>query len=264
MVYTNNHPDYTIANEMRLDRMESAPLYLKIASDLEAEISTGALRPGEKIESERTLSERTGVSRMTARQALRHLISKGLVETRPGHGTFVGSRKVEQRLETLSGFTEEIRRQGRQTSSVIVASATRRADETTAKALSLPASAQVHSLTRVRFVDGAPVALETTDIVAGMAPGLLERADFRSTSLYDTLRSEFDIVPTIAEQTLMAGLADANIARTLATEVGSPVLTLTRLTRDQSGNAFEYVRSTYRGDFFVMRVNLSLNPERPS
>lgn len=237
---------------------ENAPLYLRIATDLEAEIASGALKAGEKIESERVLSERLGVSRMTARQALRHLLSKGLVETRTGHGTFVGSRQIEQRLETLSGFTEEMARQGRHVSSVIVTSGTKPADEDCARALSLPATGMVHSLTRVRFVDGAPVALETTDVVARRTPGLLDLADFQTASLYATLTAHFSIVPTLAEQTLMAGLADAAMARTLHTQPGAPVLNLTRLTRDQDGNAFEYVRSAYRGDFFVMKVNLSL------
>ncbi len=238
--------------------MDEGPLYLRIAGDLEAGIASGALKAGEKIESERALSERLGVSRMTARQALRHLIGKGLVETRTGQGTFVGSRQIEQRLETLSGFTEEMARQGRHASSLIVASATRAADEATLKALGLPVGGKTHSLTRVRFVDGLPVALETTDVVAARTPGLLERADFRTTSLYATLTAEYGIVPTHAEQTLMAGLADANSARTLHTDPGAPVLELTRLTRDQDGNAFEFVRSTYRGDFFVMKVQLSL------
>lgn len=238
--------------------MDNGPLYLRIAGDLEAEIASGALKAGEKIESERVLSERMGVSRMTARQALRHLISKGLVETRTGQGTFVGNRQIEQRLETLSGFTEEMDRQGRQVSSVIVTSGTRQPDEDCARALALPASGKVHSLTRVRFVDGAPVALETTEIVAQRTRGLLDLADFQTTSLYATLTAQFGIVPTRAEQTLMAGLADSAIARTLHTQAGAPVLNLTRLTRDQDGNAFEYVRSTYRGDFFVMKVNLSL------
>ena len=238
--------------------MDNAPLYLRIAGDLEAEIASGGLKAGEKIDSERALSERMGVSRMTARQALRHLMSKGLVETRTGQGTFVGSRQIEQRLETLSGFTEEMDRQGRHVSSVVVTSSTRQPDEDCARALSLPASGKVHSLTRVRFVDGKPVALETTDVVASRTRGLLDLADFGTASLYATLTTRFGIVPTLAEQSLMAGLADAPIARTLHMEQGAPVLNLTRLTRDQDGNAFEYVRSTYRGDFFVMKVNLSL------
>ena len=229
-----------------------------IAGELEADIASGALKSGEKLESERALSERLGVSRMTARHALRHLTLKGLVETRTGHGTFVGSRQIEQRLETLSGFTDEMARQGRQVSSVVVAAATRRADADCARALSLPVGGLVHMLTRVRFADSAPVALETTEVVAASTPGLLEFADFGKTSLYATLTGRFGIVPTRAEQTLMAGLADIANARTLQVEPGAPVLKLTRLTRDQDGAAFEYVRSTYRGDFFVMKVDLSL------
>lgn len=238
--------------------MENAPLYLRIAGDLESEIASGTLKVGEKVESERVLSERFGVSRMTARQALRHLGSKGLVETRTGQGTFVGSRQIEQHLETLRGFTEEMGRQGRQASSVLVASGTAVADEDCARALSLSASSKVHRLTRIRFVDGDPVALETTSVLASRTPDLLHLADFETSSLYATLKAKFGIVPTSAEQTLTAGLADANIARTLRMPHGGAVLSLTRLTRDQDGNAFEYVRSSYRGDFFVMKTNLSL------
>jgi GntR family transcriptional regulator len=238
--------------------MDNGPLYLRIAGDLESEIASGLLRAGEKVSSERVLSERFGVSRMTARQALRHLGSKGLVETRTGQGTFVGSRQIEQRLETLSGFTEEMARQGRHASSVLVASGTVAADDECARALSIPASGKVHRLTRIRFVDGDPVALETTAVLAGRTPGLLDLSDFQTSSLYDTLKTRYAIVPTRAEQTLMAGVADATIARTLRMPHGAAVLSLTRLTRDQDGNAFEYVKSSYRGDFFVMKVNLSL------
>ncbi|MDF1598914.1 GntR family transcriptional regulator [Mesorhizobium sp. YIM 152430] len=238
--------------------MQDAPLYLRIADELEAEIVSGALATGSKIKSERALSEKLGVSRMTARQALQHLLAKGLVETRTGQGTFVGTPRIEQRLETLSGFSDEMARQGRRVSSVVIASDTRHPDEPSARALSIAVTRKVHRLARVRFADGVPVALETTDICASRAPGLLEIADFGKASLYRILTSHFSIVPTTAAQTLTAGLADHATARTLQTDIGSPVLKLTRLTRDQNGDAFEFVRSTYRGDYFVMKVDLSL------
>lgn len=238
--------------------MDNEPLYLRIAGNLESEIASGIIQTGEKLESERVLSERFGVSRMTARQALRHLGSKGLVETRTGQGTFVGNREIEQRLETLSGFTEEMARQGRQASSILVGSETGAADDDCARALSLTSGGKVHKLTRIRFVDGEAVALEHTCVIASRSPGLLDLADFQTSSLYATLTAKFGIVPTRAEQTLKAGLADASTARTLRTERGAPILSLTRLTLDQDANAFEYVKSSYRGDFFVMKVNLSL------
>jgi len=238
--------------------MENAPLYLKIASGFEAEIRSGRLKAGQKIESERVLAEKLGVSRMTARQALRHLSAKGLIETRTGQGTFVGNTRIEQRLETLTGFTEEMTRQGRQVSSVVVSSDTHVPDETCRLALALPRMARVHRLVRVRFADGLPVALENTEIVAERTPGLLELADFGHASLYGILRERFGIIPSRAEQSLAASIADINAARTLQVDTGAAVLNLTRLTRDPDGKAFEFVRSIYRGDFFVMKVHLSI------
>ncbi|WP_051469526.1 GntR family transcriptional regulator [Chelativorans sp. J32] len=244
--------------------MGNAPLYLRIASEVEAEIRSGRLRAGEKIDSERALAEKLGVSRMTARQAIQHLSQKGLLETRSGQGTFVGQPRIEQRLETLAGFTEEMARQGRQASSVVISSETLSPDETCRLALGLGRARRVHRLVRVRLVDETAVALENTEIAADRAPGLLELANFGHASLYQILRSEFGLIPTRAEQSLTASIADGQTARTLHTEVGAPVLKLTRLTRDQNGKALEFVRSVYRGDFFVMKINLSIGAANPS
>ncbi len=243
--------------------MRKAPLYLKIASDFEAGIHSGKLKAGQRIESERVLAEKLGVSRMTARQALRQLSVKGLTETRTGNGTFVAHRRIEQRLETLTGFTEEMARQARRVSSLVVSSGTHAPDETCRLALRLGRTGRVHRLVRVRFADSTPVAIENTEIDAERTPGLLELADFSQASLYEVLRSRFGLVPSRADQSLAAASADVQAAQTLGVEPAAAVLRLTRLTRDQDGRAFEFVRSVYRGDFFVMKVNLSIGALHP-
>lgn len=238
--------------------MDAGPLYRRIASRIEADIHSGRLKTGDRVPAERVLAEELGVSRMTARQALRHLADRGLIEARTGQGTFVGQRRIEQKLETLTGFTEEMAEQGRTVSSLVVASETRPPDETAAAALRTATGVEVHRLMRVRFADNEPVAIETTEVLATVAPGLLDAADFSRESLYAILRDSFGVIPTEAEQTLAAATADLQVSRTLRVPPGAPVLRLTRLTRDQHGRAFEFVRSVYRGDFFVMKVNLAL------
>jgi len=47
------------------------------------------LSPGEKLPSERDLSDKLGVGRSSVREALRALATIGLLDTRPGEGTFV-------------------------------------------------------------------------------------------------------------------------------------------------------------------------------
>jgi len=240
---------------------QGAPLYLKIANRLENDIQAGRIKVGEKIASERMLAEELGVSRMTARQALQHLSSRGLLETRVGQGTFVTHARIEQKLSTLTGFTEEMARQGHKSASIVVLAETRKADHLAAEALKLPANGHIHRLVRVRLVDGEPVAIETTDVGAALAPGLMDLADFSRDSLYRILRDNFGIVATTGEQTMMASTADAATARSLDIREGSPVLKLTRLTFDSKGQPFEFVRSFYRGDSFVMKVDLNLGAD---
>lgn len=56
---------------------------------LSQRIASGRLRPGEKLPSETELMEETGVSRTVVREAISRLQAGGVVETRPGIGTFV-------------------------------------------------------------------------------------------------------------------------------------------------------------------------------
>jgi len=65
------------------------PLYRRIADDLRSQIETGQLLPGSQLPPEEKLSELFTVSRSTIREAIKFLISLGLVETRTGQGTFV-------------------------------------------------------------------------------------------------------------------------------------------------------------------------------
>jgi GntR family transcriptional regulator len=68
------------------------PMYRQIADDLRLQIETGELRPGEQLRTELELREKYEASRNTVRDAIKWLVTRGLVETRPGQGTFVPER----------------------------------------------------------------------------------------------------------------------------------------------------------------------------
>jgi GntR family transcriptional regulator len=69
--------------------MADDPLYRQIAEDLRQQIASGRLKPGSLVPSEEKLKDKFAASRNTIRDAVKFLISLGLVETRPGQGTFV-------------------------------------------------------------------------------------------------------------------------------------------------------------------------------
>jgi len=62
-----------------------------VTHQIEQLILRGILRSGERLPSERDLSEKMGVSRPSLREAVADLQSRGLLETRAGSGIFVSS-----------------------------------------------------------------------------------------------------------------------------------------------------------------------------
>lgn len=74
---------------MPFQRIQSEKLSHSVIRQIEQLVLRGILRPGERLPSERELSEKLGVSRPSLREALAELQDRGLLETRAGAGVFV-------------------------------------------------------------------------------------------------------------------------------------------------------------------------------
>jgi DNA-binding GntR family transcriptional regulator len=74
------------------------PTYLRIADDLRHRIQDGELAPGERVPSRVQLSRRYTVSDRVAVEAVKVLMNEGLVEGRPGSGTYVRRHPEVRRL----------------------------------------------------------------------------------------------------------------------------------------------------------------------
>lgn len=74
---------------MPFQKIESEKLASAVVRQIENLIVEGVLRPGERLPSERELSERLAVSRPSLREAVAELQQEGLLTTRAGSGIFV-------------------------------------------------------------------------------------------------------------------------------------------------------------------------------
>ena len=79
-------------------------VYLEIVRKLQRMIEEDHLVPGDKIPSERELSDRLNVGRSSVREALRALELLGLIETRRGEGTFIHDFQEHKLVELLGSF----------------------------------------------------------------------------------------------------------------------------------------------------------------
>ncbi len=71
------------------DYSDATPAYVQIADDLRRLIRAGVYRPGDKLPSNKDMSEAYGVADGTIRSALELLRDEGTVATRSTRGTFV-------------------------------------------------------------------------------------------------------------------------------------------------------------------------------
>jgi GntR family transcriptional regulator len=229
------------------------PRYYTVKQQLRQRID--GLPAGTALPPERLLTGEFATSRSTVRQALLELAVEGRIVRLQGRGTFVAPPKDTLPLQ-LRSFTEEWRGRGRAPGSRLLDARTEPAEETVAAALSVAPETPVFRFERLRSADGTPMALEVAYLEAARFAGLDElMADHRS--LYELLRSHWSVVPDAAEQTIETVPASPQVAALLQAEAGTPMLLLTRTSRDDRGRVFEFVRSMYRGDRYRFTTALA-------
>jgi GntR family transcriptional repressor for pyruvate dehydrogenase complex len=84
-----------------VEPIKGTRIYEEIVRQVRTLIEEGRLKWGDRLPAERELAERFRVSRASVREALRTLESMGVIEIRPGEGTFV-RQAVETLIEPLA------------------------------------------------------------------------------------------------------------------------------------------------------------------
>jgi GntR family transcriptional regulator len=149
------------------------PMYKQIADDLRRQIEEGSLAPGQQLRTELELREKYNASRNTVRDAIKWLITRGLVETRPGQGTFV-VQTIVPFVTTLTGdpetasggegetYIQEVTARRRLPSDTIPQVEIKQASSPETAELQLTEGAQVVSRHQKRSIDGTPWSLQTS------------------------------------------------------------------------------------------------------
>src|SRR5262245_29634301 len=150
-----------------LVRLSSTSLYENCATALNREIETGALRPGQRLPSERSLGDALGFTRLTVRRALRGLAHRGLPEPDERRGWPVRRGQVSDSLSTLMGFTQMAQLRGLVASSRILGLKYREATFDESEELRVAPGVPLLDLSRLRLLDGRPTAIERLRMPTG-------------------------------------------------------------------------------------------------
>lgn len=243
----------SLTQQITIDRSSPVPLYFQFAQQLQALIETGVLPPGTRLSNEVAMADQFGLSRPTMRQAMQHLVDKGLLSRKRGVGTQVLTNRIRRQIEFTSLY-EDLEREQRRPRTEVLSIGTARAGGEVAAALQVDEGAEVVATKRLRFADDEPIALLHNHLPVGLLE-LTEEA-LSGAGLYQLLRHA-GIGLSTAEQTIGARKATAAEARLLDETGGATLLTMVRTAYDGSGKPVEYGSHVYRASRYSFAMTVA-------
>ena len=203
------------------------PRYQQLKDLIIGRISSGDLRPSDRVPSENELVESMCVSRMTANRALRELNDEGYVERIAGRGTFVSDFRSRSHLVEVHNIADEIAARGHVHASRVIRLSLQHARGEVAKALHVEQGTGVCHLLLVHTENGTPVQLEDRHVLASFAPDCLVQ-DFESVTPSAYLTSVAPLQE--AEQVVRASMPNRAVQHHLGIGADEPTLVVIRRT----------------------------------
>jgi len=234
------------------------PLYVQLKQILRELITSDEFKKGDKFLTERQISERFDVSRVTANKALASLVAEGVLSIRKGVGTFVAEAGSDSRFPSVAtSFTNKTLAAGKRPSTRILrfeASTASRMPARIQQRLPLSDDEPMIILERLRLADETPLILERHFLRAQFLPGLTPEDVV--VSLYDTLTKKYRLPLAVMDERIRAVVILGGNSRLLGVPEGSPGLLMLFMPYLEDGTPLYTAEVIYRADAYEFHNRL--------
>lgn len=231
---------------------KSIPIYRQIENYILECIHDSRYPQGMLIPSEEEFCRMFHTSRMTVRKATNNLISRGLLHSIKGKGTFVNKFNFEKTMNSVTGWKDTMRAAGFRTKTDILRMDRDICGEKTAKCLNIPEGTEIYILERLRYADDVPVLIEKAHLNAALFPNLMEY-DFSEKSLYETMEKEYGITLHHVYQKLKTQTVTGKYAQVLFEKKEAVALAMENTSYDIYTRPVEYTISHINGERYSLR-----------
>ena len=236
---------------------ETGPRYLQIARDLRRAIAEGRYPVGAQLPTEHELCRQLGVSRFTAREAIRVLSSEGLVRRKPRAGTVVAALPDDTRYSHGIGSLRDLFQYAQTTHFHYVYVGRIGLSKSQARALrAKPGEEWIYAVAlRREAADGPPFGV--TRLFLNPALKGIERALRGSGGpVYALIERDFGVRIERVEQVITGVTLDEQDAANLGVPSETPGLSIRRSYFDQDGRVVEMADTVHPAGRFAYRMEL--------
>lgn len=234
--------------------------YEVIKQAIKQQIERFELKPNQVIPSESMLCDQYQVSRITVRRAIDELVHEGLLYRIKGKGCFVRERDA-QKLSPIYSFTEAIINEGKKPSKKQLSFTKQKAGKDLGNRMGIHEDDIVYVIKCLYYADGEPYSINTSILPEELFPKL-EFFNFNDNSLYDVLKTFYNLSFTKERQTLIATMGTEEINKHLEIDEKKPLLKIDATSyclHEDKERAFEVYESYILTDvlsYFVEKYNM--------
>jgi len=212
--------------------------------------------PGQKIPSERVLSERFGVARMTLRHTIESFILEGRLERRHGSGTFISNQCYSLSARCRS-FSSEMASRGLEPKNKLLVSKIISADKVCASKLRVPLNSKMLKFSRLRFGNEIPMAYQTTIIPVSYI-GNIEDHELEG-ALEDMLQIKFGIFITTSQTEISGDFVEQKVSKLLEITTLTPCLVKETIDMDLRSRNIMWNKTWYNAERFKIKFDSACN-----
>ena len=232
-----------------ISRSSRIPLYFQIEEDIKKAIENGSLKAGDTVPTEDKLCQEYNVSRITVRTAIQLLVDQGYLYKQQGKRTIVLGKQLKRDASELSGFSDDAFRNGKKPGSKTISLSYETPPSWVTSAMKLETTKKLPKLTRVRYTDNDPIAVQVCYLSPHLNISVKELEEIES--LYKFLQTTKGIHVVQGEEFLHAAIVPKNMAPHLDLDECSAVLVVRRISYDETGMIVECVEGFYRSDRYT-------------
>ncbi len=190
-------------------------------------ITSGIWGSGERVPSENELVDLCKVSRMTARRALQELLLEGTLVRIKGKGSYVSEEKQQSSLLQIKSIASEIREQGHNHRSDLLALDKVYAKPDIAQAMNVKTGTEVYFSRLLHFKNDHPIQLEDRWVIPHAVRDYINQ-DFSNKTPSEYLTDEAPV--TKANHVVEAIIGGSETRERLEVEDNEAILLLKRIT----------------------------------
>lgn len=234
-----------------------APRYAQLAQTLINEIESGRYPLGALLPTEFELCAQFGVSRSTAREAVKRLVQLGMVVRQPRIGTTVCARSPQNAYRQHTAGVADLYQYATDTTLVIEERALVQINAEQALMLEATAGETWLHLTGRRHTTSHESPLCVTEIWVHPAFRSIKGLEGAlHVAVHASIEAQFGESIAVVEQEIRAVALDRTIAQALAAPFKSPGLWTSRRYRNRLGQLVELANSTHAADRFSYSTTL--------